>query len=93
MLWVLCHQHTADWEEVLPAALLALHSAVHESTGVTPTACIYGKEPVTPLDLFSRLPGAPLTAHSYVRRLEDHQIKAHQMVQVQLAHALQRSAR
>ena len=38
MLRVLCHQHSADWEEVLPAALLALRSAVHESTGVTPFA-------------------------------------------------------
>ena len=36
MLRVLCHQHAADWEEVLPAALLALRSAIHESTGVTP---------------------------------------------------------
>ena len=42
MLRVLCHQHAADWEEVLPAALLALCSAVHESNGVTPFACLYG---------------------------------------------------
>ena len=86
MLRVLCHQHAADWEEVLPAALLALRSAVHESTGVTPFACVYGKEPATPLDLLSRFPGAPLAAQSYVRWLEDHQFKAYWMVQVQLAH-------
>ena len=73
MLRVLCHQHAADWEEVLPAALLALRSAVHESTGVTPFACLYGREPATPLDLVSNVPGAPLAAHTYVRRLEDHQ--------------------
>ena len=59
MLRVLCHQHAADWEEVLPAALLALHSAVHESTGVTPFACLYGKEPATPLDMLCRFPGTP----------------------------------
>ena len=40
MLRVLCHQHAADLEEVLPAALLALRSAVHESTGVT-TLCLH----------------------------------------------------
>ena len=40
MLRVLCHQHAANWEEVLPAALLALRSAVHKSTGVTPFACV-----------------------------------------------------
>ncbi len=82
MLRVLCHQHAADWEEVLPAALLALHSAIHESNGVTHFAC--GREPTTPLDLLSCFPGAPLATHSYVHRLEDHQFKAHQMVQVQL---------
>ena len=73
MLCVLCHQHVADWEEVLPAALLALRSTVHESTRVTPLACVYGREPATPLDLVCRFPSAPLAAHSYVRRLEDHQ--------------------
>ena len=91
MLPVLCHQDAADWEEVLPSALLALQSAVHESTGITPFACVYGREPATPLDLLSHSPGAPLAAHSYVRRLEEHQFKAHRMVQVQLAWALQRS--
>ena len=79
MLRVLCHQHAVDWEEVLPAALLALRSAVHESTVVTPFACV--REPTTLLDLLSHFPSAPLAAHSYVRRLEDHQFKAHRMVQ------------
>ena len=36
MLRILCHQHAADWEEVLPAALLAIHRTIQESTGVTP---------------------------------------------------------
>ena len=93
MLQVLCHQHAADWEEVLPAALLALRSAVHESTGVTPFACVYGKEPATPLDVLCRFPGAPLAAHSYVQQLEDHQFKAHRLIQVQLARVIQHSAR
>ena len=89
MLRLLCHQHAADWEEVLPAALLAPRSAVHESTGVTPFACLYGREPATPLDLVSKVPGTPLAAHTYVRRLEDHQFRAHRVVKVQLARALQ----
>ena len=63
MLRVLCHQYTVDWDEVLPAALLALCSAVHESTRVTSFACVYRREPTTPLDLLSRFPGAPLAAH------------------------------
>ena len=90
---VLCHQHVADWEEVPPATLLALHSAVHESTGVAPSVCLYGWEPATPLDLVSKVPGTPLAANTYVRRLEDHQFRAHRAVQAQLACALQRTSR
>ena len=93
MLQLLCHQHAADLEEVLPAALLALRSAVQESTGVTPFACIYGREPATPLDVLCRFPGTPLAANSYVRQLEDHHFKAHWLVQVQLARSIQCSAR
>ena len=48
---VLCHRDVADREEVLPAALLALRSAVHESLGVTPSACLHGREPANPAGL------------------------------------------
>ena len=93
MLRVLCHQNAADWEEVLPAALLALRSAVHESTGVTPFACVYGREPATPLDVLCRFPDVGPAADQYVRRLEDHQKKALRVVQENLGRALQRTAR
>ena len=93
VLRVLCHQHAADWEEVLPAALPALRSAVHESMGVTPFTCLFGWEPATPLDLVSKTPGAPLAAHTYVRQLEDHQFRGHRAVQVQLPRALQCTSR
>ena len=93
MLHVLCHQYAADWEEVLPAALLALCSAVHESTGVTPFACLHGREPATPLDLVRQAPDTPLATHTYVRQLEDHQFRAHRAVQVQLTRAIQRTSR
>ena len=56
-------------------------------------ACVYGKEPATPLDIVSRVPGAPLAAHTYVRRLEDHQFRAHRAVQTQLGRALQCTSR
>ena len=88
MLRVLCHLHAADWEEVLPAILLALRSAVHESTKVTPFACVYRKKPATPLDVLCCFPGAS----SYIHRLEDHQFKAHHLVQTQFARVIQRSS-
>ena len=47
----------------------------------------------TPLDLLSRAPDAPLSAHTYVRQLEDHQFRAHRAVQVQLARTIKRTSR
>ena len=44
------------------------------------------------MELVSRVPGAPLAAHTYVRRLEDHQFRAHRAVQIQLGRALQRTS-
>ena len=67
MSHVLCHQHVADLKEVLPTALLTLRSAVYESTGVTPSACLYEREPATPLDLVSKVPGTRLAANTHVR--------------------------
>ena len=78
---------------MLPAALLALRSVVNESTGVTPFSCLHGREPATPLDVVSKVPGAPLAAHTYVHRLKDHQFRAHRAVQVQLALALHHTSR
>ena len=40
----------------------------------------------------SKVPGAPLAAHTYVGRLEDHQFRAHHAVQVQLPRTLQRTS-
>ena len=88
MLRALCHQHLADWKEVLPAVLLALRSTIHGCTRVTPFACVYGKEPTTPLDVFCCFPGNPVAANEHVRWLEAHQLEAHRFVQEQLGQAI-----
>jgi len=40
-----------DWEELLPTCLLALRTARHRYTGVTPFYALYGREANLPLDL------------------------------------------
>ena len=75
-----------------PRPLLTLRSAIHESIGVTLFACLYGWEPATPLDILCRFPSVPATAGQYVGRLEDHQLRAHRLVQEQLAQSLQGTA-
>ena len=56
MLRALCTETNRNFEEVLPAALLALRSTVHESTGVSPFFCVFGREATTPVDLIFGLP-------------------------------------
>ncbi|KFM69716.1 Retrovirus-related Pol polyprotein from transposon 17.6, partial [Stegodyphus mimosarum] len=48
ILRVLCLEADSDWEQVLPAALLALRTVTHESTGFTPAELVHGKNLRTP---------------------------------------------
>ena len=88
---VLCHQHccrlggSATCRTPCPPQRCPRETGSHS---IRP-----GREPATPLDLVSKVPGTPLAANTYVRRLEDHQFRAHRAVQVQLALALQRTSR
>jgi hypothetical protein len=65
-----------DWDQKLPLFLLAYRSAVHETTGFTPSQMLFGRELRLPCDLlFGRPPDAPSSPEDYVEdlqaRLED----------------------
>ena len=49
-----------DWEELLPAALMALRTARNRHTGVMPAyaLALYGREFRLPVDFISKFPGA-----------------------------------
>ena len=47
----LVQETNQDWEEVLPAALLALRTARNRHTGVTPFWALHGREARLPIDL------------------------------------------
>ncbi|XP_064463444.1 uncharacterized protein LOC135374410 [Ornithodoros turicata] len=49
VLRALCHERVADWEACLPAALFALRTASHESTGFSPAELVYGRALRSPL--------------------------------------------
>ena len=40
-----------SWEEHLPLIEFAYNRVIHSSTGMTPFECVYGLNPLTPLDL------------------------------------------
>lgn len=51
ILRALCFEHKRDWEACLPAALFAIRSAPHESTGFSPAELVYGRGLRCPLRL------------------------------------------
>ncbi|GFW50306.1 retrovirus-related Pol polyprotein from transposon 412 [Trichonephila clavipes] len=59
-----------DWDKKLPFFLLAYGSAVHETTGYSPSQMLLGRDLRLPADiLFSRPPDAPLATEEYVEKL------------------------
>lgn len=51
VLRALCFEHDEDWEACIPAALFAIRSAPHESTGFSPAELVYGRNLRSPLSL------------------------------------------
>lgn len=49
ILRALCFEHKHDWEACVPAALFAMRSAPHESTGFSPAELVYGRDLRGPL--------------------------------------------
>ena len=44
-------QHQSTWDQQLPMMLLSYRSAVHETTGFSPSMLVYGRELTLPVDL------------------------------------------
>ncbi|GFV00395.1 retrovirus-related Pol polyprotein from transposon 412 [Trichonephila clavipes] len=51
ILKVICIESSPEWEKQLPAALFALKTITHESTGFTPAELVHGKNLRTPITL------------------------------------------
>ncbi|GBL74840.1 hypothetical protein AVEN_243689-1 [Araneus ventricosus] len=51
ILRVLCLQALPDWEKILPQALFALRTVIHDSTGFSPAELVHGKNLRTPVML------------------------------------------
>ncbi|XP_075741654.1 uncharacterized protein LOC142791735 [Rhipicephalus microplus] len=51
VLRALCFEHDKDWEACIPAALFAIRSAPHETTGFSPAELVYGRNLRSPFRL------------------------------------------
>ncbi|XP_077559123.1 uncharacterized protein LOC144174347 [Haemaphysalis longicornis] len=49
VLRAMCYERKTDWELCLPAAMFALRTAPHETTGFTPAELVYGRSLRSPL--------------------------------------------
>ncbi|GFV98974.1 retrovirus-related Pol polyprotein from transposon 412 [Trichonephila clavipes] len=72
-LSLLVSSNQQDCEKKLPLFLLAYRSAVHETTGYSPSQMLFERDLRLPADLlFSQPPDAPLALEEYVEKLQRH---------------------
>ena len=51
MLAMFAGKNREDWDDLLPAAMMAYRSSVHESTGFSPYRLMFGEECTLPMDI------------------------------------------
>ncbi|KAG8199259.1 hypothetical protein JTE90_003684 [Oedothorax gibbosus] len=81
------HRNQNDWDQKLPLFLLAYRSAVHETTGLSPSQMLMGRELRLPCDLlFGRPPDDPSSPVEYLEdlkaRLEDVHLFARERIDI-----------
>ena len=50
MLAIFAGKNRDDWDDLLPAVMMAYQSSVHESTGFSPYRLMFGEECTLPMD-------------------------------------------
>ncbi|GFX49145.1 retrovirus-related Pol polyprotein from transposon 412 [Trichonephila clavipes] len=79
-LSLLVSSNQQDWDRKLPFFLLAYRSAVHETTGYSPSQMLFGHDLRLPADLlFSRPPDAPLAPEEYIDKLQARMEEMHHL--------------
>ncbi|GFS57999.1 retrovirus-related Pol polyprotein from transposon 412 [Trichonephila clavipes] len=70
-LSLLVSSNQQDWDKKLPFFMLAYRSAVHETTGYSPSQMLFGRDLRLPADLlFNRPPDALLAPEEYIEKLQ-----------------------
>ncbi|GFW25223.1 retrovirus-related Pol polyprotein from transposon 412 [Trichonephila clavipes] len=79
-LSLLVSSNQQDWDKKLPFFLLAYRSAVHETTGYSPSQMFFGRDLRLPADLlFSRPPDASLAPEEYIEKLQARMEEMHHL--------------
>jgi len=81
-----------DWEDVLPTALLAMRTARHRYTGVTPFYAMHGREANVPVDLIYENPYELKEPHNlYGQEMEERYLSAYKYMRDNIGTAVERS--
>lgn len=84
-LRIFVSDHQDDWDEHLPIITMAYRSAVHESTGRTPSSVVFGRELRLPSDL---LFGSPYRkneeVNDYAENLRQRLTNVHEQVRIKM---------
>ena len=51
MMAMFAGEHHDDWDDILPAVMMAYRSSVHKSTGFSPYRLMFGEEYTLPMDV------------------------------------------
>ncbi|GFW90487.1 retrovirus-related Pol polyprotein from transposon 412 [Trichonephila clavipes] len=87
-LSLLVSSNQPDWDKKLPFFLLAYRSAVHETTGYSPSQMHFRSELRLPADLlFSRPPDAPLAPEEYIEKLQARMEEMHHLARERIGMA------
>ncbi|GFX36761.1 retrovirus-related Pol polyprotein from transposon 412 [Trichonephila clavipes] len=87
-LSLLVSSNQQDWDRKLPFFLLAYRSAVHETTGYSPSQMLFGRDLRLPADLlFSRPPDAPLAPEEYIDKLQVRMEEMHHLARERIGMA------
>lgn len=81
-----CKEGQEEWDEKLPALLMAYRSAEHETTGYTPAQMMTGREMRLPVDLITDVPQTEQheSYHGFVKALKHRLEEIHHQVREQL---------
>ncbi|GFX62940.1 retrovirus-related Pol polyprotein from transposon 412 [Trichonephila clavipes] len=81
-LSLLVSSNQQDWDKKLPFFLLAYMSAVHKTTGYSPSQMLFGRHLCLPADLLlSQPPDTPLAPKEYIKKLQARMEEMHHLLQ------------
>ncbi|GFU93297.1 retrovirus-related Pol polyprotein from transposon 412 [Trichonephila clavipes] len=87
-LSLLVSSNQQDWDKKLPFFLLAYRSAVHETTGYSPSEMLFGRDFRLPADLlFSQPSDAPLVPEEYIEKLQGRMEEMHHLARERIGMA------